>query len=159
MQAIPHLPTRAWRDLSALGTPLIKSAPTRRRLAGTRWPGLHKAGALCSMGDRRESEISFGHGSVGGARTLPCLAVQRPNACELVLRVGDRPFDRWVQGERSLTRVIGRRYGRMAREGSIPDPRHRPGDATGARSGPPCQDGFVLQNTSCGSVTRRSICL
>jgi len=88
------------------------------------------------MGDRRESEISFGHGSVGGARTLPCLAVQRPNACELVLRVGDRPFDRWVQGERSLTRVIGRRYGRMAREGSIPDPRHRPGDATGVRSDP-----------------------
>ena len=54
------------------------------------------------------------------------------------------PLCRWVQGERSLPRVIDRRNGRMALErAGCPDGATGRGDATGARSGPPSQDGNV----------------
>ena len=35
------------------------------------WSGLHKGrNALCSMGIQRESEVSLGHGGIGGVGTL-----------------------------------------------------------------------------------------
>lgn len=62
---------------------------------------------------------------------------------------------RWVQGERSLPRVMERRYVPLApQRAQCPEGATGRGDATGARSGPPCQDGFVLQNTSCGLSKR-----
>ena len=51
-------------------------------------------------------------------------------------------------------RVINRRYDCWRGEGSMPQPRHGRGDPTGARSGPPWQDGAVLQHTSCGTRYR-----
>ncbi|SHF29061.1 hypothetical protein SAMN02745223_02231 [Devosia limi DSM 17137] len=54
--------------------------------------------------------------------------------------VAIRPFDRWVQGERSLLRVLGRRYGPMARQGSMPKPCQWPGGCNGGAQRPPCQD-------------------
>ena len=69
-----------------------------------------------------------------------------------------------MQGERSLLRVVKRRYV-LASDGSMPDRSHGLGDATGARSEPPCQvvlyykthlairflllTGFVLQRSQC----------
>lgn len=38
----------------------------------------------------------------------------------------------------------------------MPEPAGGRRDATGARSGPPCQDSFVLQNTSCGWSVQRA---
>lgn len=65
------------------------------------------------------------------------------------------PLCRWVQGERSLPRVMERRYVPLApQRAQCPEGATGRGDATGARSGPPCQDGFVLQNTSYGSSKR-----
>jgi hypothetical protein len=62
---------------------------------------------------------------------------------------------RWVQGERSLPRVVDRRYGLLALGWvQYPDRAMGRGDGTGARSGPPSQDGFVLQNTSCAFRNR-----
>ena len=67
------------------------------------------------------------------------------------------PLCRWVQGERSLPRVMERRYVPLApQRAQCPGGATGRGDATGARSGPPCQDGFVLQNTSCDLRRTRS---
>jgi len=48
----------------------------------------------------------------------------------------ERPPRRWVQGERSLPRVIERRYVLLALDGLNARQSHGLGDATGARSGP-----------------------
>lgn len=48
----------------------------------------------------------------------------------------ERPPSRWVQGERSLPRVIERRYVLLALDGLNARQSHGLGDATGARSGP-----------------------
>jgi len=51
-----------------------------------------------------------------------------------------RSFGRWVQGERSLPRVINRRYDCMARQGSMPSKRQRPEGCNGRAQRLPCQD-------------------
>ena len=61
----------------------------------------------------------------------------------------ERPPSRWVQGERSLPRVIDRRYDLMALDGFNALKEPWAGGCNGGTQWPPCQDGFVLQNTSC----------
>jgi len=48
---------------------------------------------------------------------------------ELVLRDGDRPLDRWVQGERNLPGVTYWQYGFLAHDGSMLDMPYRQGVA------------------------------
>ena len=68
----------------------------------------------------------------------------------------DRPVGRaWfgAGGEARLQalREIKRRYVWMVGQGSMPPSHHRERDATGERQRLPCQDGVVVQHTSCGA--------
>ena len=83
--------------------------------------GDQSSGRLCMVRCRMERQISMVLRVGSGRRDSPLIAFSGDALAASNRRtVGQdctrarRPFDRWVQGERSLPRVIDRRYGLLA---------------------------------------------
>jgi hypothetical protein len=107
--------------------------------------------ALWSKGVQRESEVSLGHGGVGGAGTLLCLAGVGGQTPDEWVSWGAIAPERWVQGERSLPLVVNRRNDCWRRKAQcLICATGREGCNGRRAAGLPCQDGVVLQRTSCG---------